>query len=758
MRLAVLGGLGLCACQPGDLSLGAWQVALHDDGMAIGHASAPGRLEHLDWQGGVASADVTMSFGAFQWSNEVIRPGPKGTPRWLAQRADVGVVALEADGERVGTLLVTERADGSLDLAFQAESGDWTGVSFDCAADEHVLGLGSHAFDVEHTGEAFSLWTSEPGIGKVDDEVPTDDWFLVGTRHATSFPVPFVLRAGEAQGLELETTARVDVDLCHSDPGRMALSAWAPALGLRVYPGSTALDAVRAFARAQGPAPLAPPWAFAPWIDAIRGTERVAAVAARLRSFGAPTSVIWSEDFKGAEQTAAGYHLTGEWFVDEAKYPDSATFAADLEAAGFKWFAYFSPFLFEGTATYADALAADVVLRDAAGEPLLFPGATFEPTSMVDLSVPEGRAWAAKWMRAALAGGFDGWMADYAEWLPLDAAPRSGESAWTAHNRWPLLWQETNAAAVGDADATFFVRSGWRGTSGIAPIVWGGDQRTSFDADDGLPTVLPLGLGAAASGVPVFTHDVAGYQSVGNDPSNKELWFRWCALGAFSPILRTHHGAFDTANWQFDSDDETTAFFAAMGKENARLFPYRYGLAAQAAADGTPMLLPLAFLFADQPWDRTDAWMLGPSLLVAPVVAAGATSREVQLPAGRWFDWWTGAEVVSGTVDAPIDRIPVFVAEGSVVPRFAVAPDTLVAESDPAILGWADVDGAREVRVYGAGGRFVEADGTTYVVEGTPTAADTQTSTLLAGVLAVGGATVRVEGPVERTYTVVVVP
>jgi hypothetical protein len=93
-----------------------------------------------------------------------------------------------------------------------------------------------------------------------------------------------------------------------------------------------------------------------------------------------------------------------------------------------------------------------------------------------------------------------------------------------------------------------------------------------------------------------------------------------------------------------------------------------------------------------------------------------------------------------------------------VVPRFAVAPDTLVAESDPAILGWADVDGAREVRVYGAGGRFVEADGTTYVVEGTPTSAETQTTTLLAGVLAVGGATVRIDGPVERAYTVVVVP
>lgn len=758
MRSAILATTALCACATGDVVVGDWQIAVDEAGMTVAHATAPGRLEHLVWHAGDASADVEMSFGAFRWRDEAVVTGPAGVPGRVIQRDAQAIVEVLADGKPTGTVAIAARADGSLALRFEPLAASWVGLSFDCAPDEHVLGLGSHAFDVEHTGEAFSLWTSEPGIGKVDSEVPAEDWFLTGTRHATSLPVPFVLRAGEGQGIELETTGRVDVDLCASDPGRMRLGAWDRALGVRVFPGPTALDAVRSFSRAQGSAPLAPAWAFAPWVDAIRGRARVEAVAARLRAFDAPVSVIWTEDFKGAEQTAAGYHLTGEWFVDEALYPDSAGLAAALEAQGFQWFAYFSPFVFEGTATYADALAADVVLLDAAGDPLLFPGATFAPTSMVDLSVPEGRAWAAKWMRAALAGGFDGWMADYAEWLPLDAAPRSGESARTAHNRWPLWWQETNAAAIGDADATFFARSGWRGTAGVAPIVWAGDQRTSFDADDGLPTVVPLGLGAAASGIPVFTHDVAGYQSVGNAPSDKDLWFRWCALGAFSPILRTHHGAFDTENWQFDSDDETTNFFAAIGREHTRLFPYRYGLAAQAAADGTPMILPLAFLFADQPWDRMDAWMLGPSLLVAPVMTAGATGREVALPAGRWFDAETSAEVTSGWFAAGPWQIPVFVAEGSVIPRFVVSPDTLLAESDPALVGLTDVDPAREVRVYGAGGAFTEADGTRYHVEGTPTTRETATSTFVAGVVEVGGARVRIDGPVERAYTVVVVP
>ena len=130
-------------------------------------------------------------------------------------------------------------------------------------------------------------------------------------------------------------------------------------------------------------------------------------------------------------------------------------------------------------------------------------------------------------------------------WLPVDAKLSAGVDAWDAHNQYPRWWQDTNFEVLGEADAAFFVRSGWVGTAGAAPVVWLGDQRTSFDTDDGFPTVLPLALGLAASGVPITTHDIAGYQSVGNDPSTKELWLRWAALGAYSPIMRTHHGAYE---------------------------------------------------------------------------------------------------------------------------------------------------------------------------------------------------------------------
>jgi alpha-glucosidase (family GH31 glycosyl hydrolase) len=483
-------------------------------------------------------------------------------------------------------------------------------------------------------------------------------------------------------------------------------------------------------------------------------------VADRLRSFGAPSTAIWTEDWKGGKDNpATGYHLTGEWTVDEGLYPNASEMAEDLEDRGFKWLAYFSPFVFEETTVWEDAVEKDVLVKDSDGAPYLFQSALLGTKSgWVDLSTQHGRDWVAGYLQGAIDLGFDGWMADFAEWLPPDAVLASGESALEAHNAYPEWWQETHSEAIGEQDAAFFVRSGWLRTGGLVPAVWAGDQRTSFDTDDGFPTVVSMGLGLAASGIPIFTHDVAGYQSVGNEPTDKELWFRWASLGAYSPISRTHHGAYDEDNWQFDSDDETTEHQVRVASEHMRLWPYRYGLAARAADEGIPVIQPVSFVVGNEDWGRQDAWMLGDALLVAPVLEAGVTRLEVDLPATEdWWDWRTLEPAISGPTDAPLEEIPVFARGGTLVPTFAEIPDTLVPTDNPDVVTLEDVDNQRVVYVFGSGGPFVEADGTRYRPSGEATGSGEITHTLDSGTLEVAGVTVQVTGSRERTYTLVVV-
>lgn len=744
MLLWLFGGC-LGSAQFGDLVLSERE----DGGIDVARYSGKALLTDLRFA--VGEGDETYEFQAGSYR------ATGGSTQWervhLANRRGDGFWLYDlVDDQNALRGQVTLSPTGSRSLTVQVAATDGNRVRFDaaCTGDDHFVGGGEHAFDVDHVGEAFDLWVSEPGIGKTDSETPAADWFITGTRHASSYPDPFFIRP-EPVAVQVQTYARVSVDLCTGDRWRLDVAdgsaAWT------VLDGDTPLGLVQAHALASGSPAVPPDWAFAAWADAIRGADRVRAVAAELRAAGAAASVIWSEDWRGGEDLAIGYHPKPEWQVDESLYPDPSGIDDELEAAGFKWLAYFAPFLVEGTQAWDEGI--QYAIQDEAGDPYTFLGPSLETTTTIDLSDPYAVDWAVDKMKAAEDVGFDGWMADYGEWLPPDAVLHDGDAT-AAHNDWPLAWQAASARAISGYDATFFARSGWSGSPVAAPVHWPGDQRTSFDADDGLPSVVPLMLGDAIAGVPFTGSDVAGYQSVGNDPSTKELWMRWAALGAFSPVFRTHHGAYSDEDWQFDSDAETLATFAELTRVHAALFPYLRGLAEEAATDGTPLVRPIFLHHPKESWGRTDAWLLGPSLLVAPVLEAGATSRQVDLPTDTtWYSWWDGSVQASGVVDAPLGSIPVFAPAGAIVPTLADPPDSLVASPLAGITTLADADKGRVIEVFaGAKGAFTEADGTAYTTSGAATGSGEATGTFASGELSAGGLTLTVSGETERTYTV----
>ena len=722
---------------------------------------AGGRLEGLAFTHGTGSAEIHTEFGAWSFTEvrrNLVTPSlASHLSRRERKRPPYYVQLLANDESPVGDLVITPFA-GKVLLEYTPTdpAANRVGFSADCDPDDHFLGFGGHAMDVDHVGQAFPLWVGEPGIGKSTDEEEPEGFPLEGTRHDASFPMPWAMRPHHSDGVLFETYGRVEVDLCKADPARWEMVAWDQTARLWFIGGASPKDTVAQLTEITGRPELASPWVYGAWGDAIRGRDRVEEVAARLRELAAPVTVIWSEDWKGAVDTPTGFRLKGEWFADESLYPDFPGLAADLEDQGFKWFGYFSPFLDVGDTTYEDALAHDAVVKNADGEPYTFFGVRGQQTTLVDVSTPAGRSWAAGYFRSALDLGLDGWMCDYAEWLPVDARLGLGPTGLDHHNQYPEWWQAAHAEGTEGYDATFFCRSGWTRTPGLAPIVWAGDQSTDFATDDGFPTVLSMGLGYGASGVGVFTHDVAGYQTFFSDDRSKELFFRWASLGVYSPIYRLHHGSEPEANHQWDTDAETEAFYVQTTREHMRLWPYRYGLARRASREGLPMILPVAFVHGGSDWGRSDAWMLGDALLVAPVLEAGATAREVDLPTRT--DWWTWPGLqpaTSGRFDAALDEIPVFAAGGTTVPTFDRIPDTLVEGADVA-TPFEDADAHRIVYLFDGGGDFVEGDGTSYEPTGRPDGSGQVTETLTSGRVDVAGVSVQVRGNVERTYTFVV--
>lgn len=676
-----------------------------------------------------ADATFEAQYGAF-----LITDGPgdwRSGTRLTAVDAPAGEVRIEArdaTGELVAELHASSPTEGALRLQVTAARADDNrlAMTFGCTADEHFLGFGAQADALDHRGHVVPIWTSEPGIGKLDRDFATPDdlWFLEGARHASSFGLPSWLSSRGFVGA-VNDDHRQLFDLCATVDDAFRIEVWSGTAELWLYDGPHPADALeRATAGVLGRPARPPPFAFAPWNDAIFGSENVRRVAARLREADVPTSAIWTEDFRGGYDAAGqGYRLKEEWQTDRTLYPDVEALAAELSAQGIGFFAYFNTFLVEETAVFAEAQAGGHFVQDASGAPYLFDGITFVPTGLADLSRPATRDWVKGYLDLALSQGFTGFMADFAEWLPADARLASGEDPLAAHNRYPLEWvklcQEALQARASDGvQRLFFARAGWLGSTAYTPVVWAGDQRTDFQRDDGLPTVIPLGLGLGLGGVSTYGSDIAGYQSATNPIVDEELFFRWVSLGALTPVMRTHHGTAARENFQFDSSEAGLAHFRRRAIEHVRLFPYLDGGAAVAEARGLPLVraLPLEFPADPAGWTIADQYLLGPSLLVAPVIERDARARTLHLPPGRWTPR-EGGPAVTGpaelTVDAALAELPLFVRDGAIIPLLPARVRTLLP-AEPPVVDLEDVEGERVLLVAAGTGSFAERDGTTY--------------------------------------------
>ncbi len=682
---------------------------------------------------GFAVRDITqsyeMQFGSFRPMDE-----PQG-PWRVAQRADaaangagLSVRLLDDAGAVLARLEIWSPGEGHLEVDVERGDGPEKRLSwgFSCNDDDHFMGFGAQTWDVDHRGHTLISLVQEQGVGKVDHNEYTGLWMVQGRRWSSHIPIPqYLARRGYVATVESDLRATFAMCAEREDVARIEVEMPAK---IHVFDGPSPAKALERSSARFGRPRMPPRVAFAPWNDAIYGSDNVRRVARKLREKGIPSSVIWSEDWKGAEQVGDAYRLSEEWQVDRTLYPDIEQLAQELHALGFKFFVYFNTFVYRDSSAWEETAPGGLLIENADGQPYTFTGAKMSDTSLLDLSDPQTRAWTKGKLKDAIALGADGWMGDFAEWMPTDAVTYAG-SGLEQHNLHPVHWQQVQREAIDEAndgvERMFFGRSGWFGTPELADVIWAGDQRTSFQEDDGMPTVLPIGIGLGVVGISTYGHDIAGYQSTTNPPSTKELFFRWTELGAWSPVMRTHHGYQAQKNWSWESDEETTEHFARYARLHIALVPMWEGLAKVAHDTGLPIWRGLGMVFPEDAslWPIKDQVMIGDRLMIAPVMIEGATSRSVVLPAGRWFGWdGDDASVEGPTIleeGAGMAEIPVFARAGAVIPMYPDGVMTLTNASAE-VPGPESVGDDRVVRAYlGDSGAFAEAGGLSYAVEQT---------------------------------------
>lgn len=489
------------------------------------------------------------------------------------------------------------------------------------------------------------------------------------------------------------------------------------------------------------------------------------------RERGLPIDMVVQDWFYWPEN-AWGSHQ-----FDAARYPNPTQMVKDVHDMNANIIISVWPKFYPTTDHYKqlDAIGGmytrnvDVGARDWVG-----PGYA---NSFYDPYLPAARDLYWKQMSDSFKGmGFDGWWLDSVEpdmHSNLDFAERTLRMGPTANgpgayvfNSYPLVNAENVyrhfRAEHDDQRTTILTRSAWGGLQRTGSILWSGDVVARWD---NLRDQISAGVNAGLSGLANWTHDIGGFSvesrysnPAGMKPEDKAEWdelqLRWFQFGAWSPIFRSH-GEFplrEVYNLAEPGTDYYAAYAASL-QTRYRLMPYIYSLAGDTyLRDGTIMRgLVMDFPSDLKARDIADQYMFGHALLVAPVTEYKARSRSVYFPAGaEWYDLQTGQKYAGGqsaTVAAALNKIPVYVRAGSILP------------TGPAITYTAEkLDGPLTLVVYtGANGAFsfYEDEGKDYGYERGEFSNIPMTWDDARGVLSIGARTGSYPGmPMSRTINV----
>ncbi|MDB6165667.1 MAG: alpha-glucosidase [Lacunisphaera sp.] len=534
--------------------------------------------------------------------------------------------------------------------------------------DEHFYGLGEKAARLDRRRSQFVMWNSDtPGYVEGTDPIYQSIPFYLGWE------------AGEAYGLFYDNPGRSAFDLGRTTQEYAGYTADGGVLDYYFFHGPALKKIIGRYTELTGRMPLPPLWALGHQQSrySYYPDKMVEQVAAEYRAHRLPLDVIHLD-----------IHYMDAYRVftwNPARFPDPSGLADRLRGQGVRLITILDPGVkyqpdTPGYAVFDEGLAKNYFLRRRDGS--LYVGEVWPGQAVfVDYTKEDARRWWGDQLSVLTGHGVAGIWTDMNE--PSDFLDKSGESQEDVvfddlGARSPYA-QNRNTFALNMARATYeglqrlqpdrrpfvITRAGYAGIQRYA-ITWIGDSNVTFDA---LALSLPMFTSMGLSGQPFVGADIPGFIGRGDG----ELLVRAYQVAAFTPFCR-NHGAIDNYDhepWRFGVPYENMVRAAL--ELRYRLLPFLYTTLEEAHRTGLPVLRPLLLEFQHDPTalNLDDQFMVGSALLAAPVVRAGERARDVYLPAGRWYDYWSGAALEGGDLhraEAPLERIPLFVRGGAIVP------------------------------------------------------------------------------------------
>lgn len=445
-----------------------------------------------------------------------------------------------------------------------------------------------------------------------------------------------------------------------------------------VTAGATPADIARNYATATGHAPMMPEHGLGFWQCKLRysSQEELLTVAREHHRRGLPMDVIVADFFHWPKM--------GDFRFEDEFWPDPEAMVAELAEMGIELMVSVWPQVSLESENFAELDRLGYLVRSNRGVDIQM---SFEgPSRFLDVTNPAAREWLWAKLRVNYPGVKLFWL-DEAEpeyaFFEFGAYSYYAGQVLEVGNVYPQLFSRAvydGQVADGQSDPVNLVRCAWAGSQRYGALVWSGDIHSSFPS---MRRQVTAGIHMGVAGIPWFTTDIGGFGGGRiDDPAFHELLVRWFQMGTFMPVMRLHgdrgpshevraadgsrrcNSGADNELWSYG--DEVYGILSRYVHLREEMREYTRGLMEAAHKDGQPVMRGLFHDFPEDAaaWDVADQFLYGPSLLVAPVLEAGARTRSVYLPAGAaWTSLATGERFDGGVwveVDAPLDVIPVF--------------------------------------------------------------------------------------------------
>lgn len=510
---------------------------------------------------------------------------------------------------------------------------------------EQIYGLGERFTHFVKNGQTVEIFNEDPGTN-------TDQAYK---------NIPFYL-SNQGYGVFVNHTGRVSFEVGSEIVNRTQFSVAGQELEYYVIYGPTPKAIIEKYTALTGRPKLPPAWSFGLWLSTSFVTDYDEGTVTRfideMERREIPLSVFHFDCFWMREYQWCDF----EW--DPRVFPDPAGMLQRLKARGLRVSLWINPYIGQASPLFAEAAAAGFLLKRKDGS--VWQWDLWQAgNAVVDFTNPAARAWYQDKLRPLVAMGVDCFKTDFGERIPVDVEYFDGSDAEQMHNLYTQLYNRTVYDVLMEhspTDAMVFARSATVGGQTM-PVHWGGDNTSTYESmAESLRGGLSLGLG----GFGFWSHDIGGFEGT-PDPA---VFKRWVAFGALSSHSRLHGNETVRVPWAFDEEavDVTRSFL----RLKARLMPYLWSTAVESRDTGVPMMRAMLLEFPEDRtcWNLDEQYMLGPSLLVAPVMRADGV-KQFYLPQGRWTNAFTG-EVVDGggwrTERHGVDSLPLYVRPNAILP------------------------------------------------------------------------------------------